>query len=241
MESDNPGFDYRSIDSGYYDRVFRRRRGVQSRWHHSKFARIRDEMGPYQDHLDIGCGPGTFVGTLGACRMSVGVDIAEGQVGYAHRTYGSSHRRFVRVASGPLPFRDASFDVATMIELAEHLTGTANRHLLAEVHRVLRPGGRVLVSTPNYASLWPLIEWLVDRIGPVAYGAQHVTHYDRGRLARLLRDAGFGAISVSAYQWLAPFTAVLGWTLADRAARIEPRLLVDRLGFLLLATGTKPS
>ena len=38
-------FDYNSIEAGYYDRVFHKRAGIQSKWHHLKFAPIRDRIG----------------------------------------------------------------------------------------------------------------------------------------------------------------------------------------------------
>ena len=38
------GFDYDALPAGYYDQVFHRRRGVQSKWHHLKFAQLRREI-----------------------------------------------------------------------------------------------------------------------------------------------------------------------------------------------------
>lgn len=70
---------YDAIPTGYYDAVFHRRRGIQSKWHHLKFDRLRRAMAGLTDHLDIGCGAGTLVGTLGSGHRSVGVDIAAGR------------------------------------------------------------------------------------------------------------------------------------------------------------------
>ncbi len=236
-----PDFDYGSIPSGYYDSVFRRRSGVQSKWHHAKFARIRAEMGSYESHLDIGCGPGTFIGTLAPDRNSTGVDIASDQVVYAQRTHGTPEHRFRHIQPGQLPFGENSFDVVTLVELIEHLSEDDNIDLLRSAHAALRPGGRIVVSTPNYASLWPLLEWMVGRLGEVSYAEQHITHFTRPRLERLLKRAGFTGTSVDAYQWLAPFFAALNWTVADLAERAEPGALVSRVGFLLIGTGRNRS
>lgn len=46
---------YDAIPTGYYDAVFHRRRGVQSKWHHLKFERLRRAVAGCTDHLDIGC------------------------------------------------------------------------------------------------------------------------------------------------------------------------------------------
>ena len=44
-------FEYSSIYSGYYDRVFHRGKGVQSKWHHLKFKLIRERLGEGRRHL----------------------------------------------------------------------------------------------------------------------------------------------------------------------------------------------
>lgn len=94
MQATGTAFNYDSIKEGYYDLVFHRRRGIQSKWHHLRLARIRREMGDYQDHLDVGCGPGTLIGTLPQDKNSVGIDIASSQIKYASDKYGSEHHQF---------------------------------------------------------------------------------------------------------------------------------------------------
>lgn len=233
-------FDYGSIAVGYYDRVFDARAGVQSKWHHLKFDRIRDAIRGFSRHLDIGCSAGTFIGTLDDGHQSLGIDLAAAQIDYARQRHGGPNRRFDAVPAGPLPYDDGAFDAVTIIELIEHLPPDDNRVLLAEAARVLRPGGRLVVSTPNYGSLWPLLEAMVNRLGEVSYEDQHITHYTRHSLDALMRGTGLSDIRVEGYQFAAPFTAALGWNVADRVARLEPAFLTDRMGFLLLATGTKP-
>jgi SAM-dependent methyltransferase len=236
--SDQP-FDYATIPVGYYDQVFDQRAGVQSKWHHLKFDRIRAAIAGCRRHLDIGCSAGTFIGTLGADQHSTGIDLAEAQIEFARRRHGGPNRRFEVVPAGPLPFADGEFDAVTVVELVEHLTPADNLVVLREAVRVLGPGGRLVVSTPNYGSLWPLLERVVNRLGEVDYSDQHITHYDRTSLAALMRDAGLRDVRVEGYLLTAPFAAALNWAFADCVARLEPRWLTDRLGFLLVATGTK--
>lgn len=239
--SDDQGFDYSTIEVGHYDKVFRRERGIQSKWHHLKFARIRTELANGGDHLDIGCGPGTFIGTLGDQVSSTGVDIAPGQISYARTHFDAPNKRFLAIDDGPLPFDDACFDCVTIVEIIEHLTPGQTLALLTEAHRVLRPGGRILASTPNYRSLWPVLEWLVNRLGEVPLDDQHINPFHRGRLGTVLREAGFNDVEVAAYQGVASFAAALGWRFADFVDRLEPRFVTNIYGFLLLGSGRKPS
>ena len=134
---------------------------------------------------------------------------------------------------GPLPFEAGSFDCVTSVELLEHLTEAEGLAHLAEAHRVLRPGGRLLLTTPNYGSLWPLLEWVVNRLGEVSYKDQHITHYTRRRLAEAVAAAGFGEVDCKAFQFMAPFAAALGWRLADRIQAWEPAFLVEATGLPL--------
>lgn len=235
----NPGaFDYGTIEAGYYDRVFHRRGGIQSKWHHHKFAYIRERIHPGCRHLDIGCGPGTFIGTIGDGVQSTGVDIAAPQIHYARANYGSDRKHFEIVRPGELPFPDSSFDIATSVELLEHLTPDDGHNLLAEAKRVLEPGGTLYLTTPDYGGAWPLLEKLLNRVSNVSYEEQHITHFTLESLGSFLERAGFGPVMVERYQLLSPFLAPLGWEFADRFARIEPRWLTSRFGFLLFATAT---
>ena len=239
QSQDEGAFDYGSIATGYYDDVYHRRRGIQSKWHHLKFRRVSQELQPGARHLDIGCGPGTFIGQLPATVQSIGVDLAAPQVAYAKSRYGRDGKTFQVVPASGLPFEADSFDAVTSVELLEHLTLAEGRQHLEEALRVLKPGGQLTLTTPNYRSLYPLLEMIVNRVGEVSYAEQHITHYHPAKLRALLSDCGFREVAVSAYMFAAPFLAPLGWGFSDRIAAWEPRFLTDRLGFLLFATARK--
>ena len=234
-------FDYDAIPIGYYDAVYRRSRGIQSKWHHLKFARFAEAMDGLEQHLDIGCGPGTFIGSLGPGHSSTGVDIAQAQVDFARQTHGGPGKAFEVVAAGPLPYDDERFDVVTIIELIEHLPPETNLALFQQALRVLKPGGRLLVSTPNYGGAWPMVEKAVNRLGETSYEDQHITHYSKRSLRQLLQDAGASEIDVQSYMGLAPFTACLAWGLADLVNKVEAGLLERCYGLLLFASARRSS
>ena len=233
------GYDYQSIPIGYYDEVYHKASGVQSKWHHLKFKRIAQEIQGFEKHLDIGCGPGTFIGSLKPGHHSLGVDIAINQITYAADKYGEPTKNYQVIAPGPLPFPDGVFDVVTLVELIEHLEVPSVDALLRDATRVLKPGGKLVVSTPNYKGLWPTIEAMVNKFGKVSYEDQHINKYDRGRLAQEMSTLGLADLDVSCYMFASPFTAFLGWGFADLIEMLEPGLITKNVGLLLLATGTK--
>ena len=233
-------FDYSTIPIGYYDGIFNRRAGIQSKWHHLKFSLFAEQLTARSTHLDIGCGPGTFIGLLPSGQHSVGVDIAQEQIAYATTDHSSETKTFLRVDRLPYPFPDGSFDAVTIIELLEHLSPEDGIAVLNESYRLLAPGGSVFVSTPNYSSLWPLVERIVNRMATVSYRDQHITQYTPAKLLGLLRAAKFGPSRCQAYQGFSFLGAAIHWRLPDFLQALERHITFSRYGLLLFAVGTKP-
>jgi ubiquinone/menaquinone biosynthesis C-methylase UbiE len=214
-------YSYDSIPVGFYDQVFQRNRGIQCKWHHHKFRRIVQEIGNVSNHLDFGCGPGTLIHLLPQGISAVGVDIAAAQLTYANQNYAGPQKEFVKIDSPHLPFADQTFDSISCIEVVEHLELKLTREILSEFVRVLKPGGKLIVTTPNYGSLWPLIEVMVNRFSDVSYEEQHITKFKRANLQTLLKESGFSQISVTTFMSVSPFLAGIHWSLADRAWTID--------------------
>lgn len=234
-------FDYSTIPPGHYDIAFRRNRGVQSKWHHLKFQRVAREIAGHHRVLDVGCGPGTLLGMLGPEHESVGVDITAEQIAYAEEVYGGPHRSFYACALEELPAELEAFDAVTAVELIEHLPQRLAESTLKQAVGRLRPGGKLVLTTPNYRSPWPLVERLVDRFGDVEYYVQHINKFNRARFRGLVEEIGLRDVSVRAYLAAAPFSAAFGWQTADLVARLEAGAIENRFGLIMIATGTKPA
>ena len=105
-------------------------------------------------------------------------------------------RADVIVAGDPLPYPDAHFDGLVSMDVIEHVPDPAA--WLAEAFRVVRPGGRVFLTTPNYASRsLILLERTVLEVIARAQGfsrkALHPSKLDSGKLAPLVRRGERGA------------------------------------------------
>lgn len=233
-------YEYDAIPAGYYDEIYRKGSGPQSKWHQHKFRRIVREIGDAKSHLDFGSGPGTLARLLPAEVKYVGIDVAAPQIEYARKHYGGDNRIFVQNDSSNLPFDSNKFDAATCVEVVEHLEYDLSTKILKEINRVLKPNGKLIVTTPNYRSCWPLIELAVNRLASVSYEEQHICKFTPLRLKTLLRDAGFRKVRISCFMGFAPFLSMLSNSLSDRCWELDQHFAHFSLtGLLLLGVAFK--
>lgn len=104
--------------------------------------------------LDCACGTGYGVRLLreqGLAARVIGVDIAAASIKYAWKHHGVSSAMYLCASGDRLPLVDASVDLVTSFETIEHVSNDG--FLVNEFYRVLRPNGKLIVSTPNQ---WPL-------------------------------------------------------------------------------------
>jgi SAM-dependent methyltransferase len=98
--------------------------------------------------LDAGCGVGYGTAYLArAARRVVGVDVFEDAIVYARTRYAEADVEFLVADVLDLPFGADSFDTACSFEILEHVADA--ERFVAELARVLRPGGMLVLSTPR--------------------------------------------------------------------------------------------
>ncbi len=107
--------------------------------------------------LDVASGEGYGSAMLAQVAESVvGVEIASDAVSHAAANYADPKLRFLQGDARAIPLADASVDVVVSFETIEHFDGQDG--FVSEVHRVLRPGGLLIVSTPDRDTYSPADE-----------------------------------------------------------------------------------
>jgi ubiquinone/menaquinone biosynthesis C-methylase UbiE len=153
---------------------------------------------PQDRVLDCGCGLGWFVKILSELYDSelYGCDFDVPRLAVAHREAGG--RAGLSAADVlRLPYPDRSFDKIVLSEVLEHLPDDAGG--LAEVRRVLKPGGVIAITVPNhdYPFLWDPVNWTRERLRlePIRSGffgglwTNHERLYTREEIVRLVEAA----------------------------------------------------
>ena len=196
--ADTPGVAsyYDEFWSGEKERVYRPEPAL--------WSLIENAVVDNPDCLDVGCGSGNSYARLVVerARSYVGVDVSENAV-KAAQAAGLDARVIGDAAE--LPFDDESFDVAICVEVLEHLFAPHNA--AAEIHRVLRPGGRLVASVPNLAYWRMRANAIFGRWNPLGdelaieqpWRDPHIRFFTPSVMRRMLDMAGFSEIDVGAH------------------------------------------
>jgi SAM-dependent methyltransferase len=119
---------------------------TENYYYHLKVYRFAEQFAAGKDVLDVGCGTGYGTALLGkTAHSATGIDISKQALRWARKQYPQV--QFLEMNVERMEFSDASFDFVFSSENFEHLHDHAQH--LAEVRRVLRPGGLFFLGTPN--------------------------------------------------------------------------------------------
>jgi 2-polyprenyl-3-methyl-5-hydroxy-6-metoxy-1,4-benzoquinol methylase len=190
---------------------------LRKQWHFNKLRLWRLAATTAGDRvLDAGCGAGNLVSELAPlCQQAIGCDYRYPCLAVASRR---SRGSYVQADLRQLPFPAETFSTVFCMEIIEHLDRDTTAQALSEFHRVLIPKGQLLLTTPNYRSLWVVIEFLADtvRLVPDMAGGEHISKYHQRPLAALLTRAGFVIKRIGTFNHLSPFIALFSEHWAER-------------------------
>jgi len=223
------------MQDGYYHTSLKNN-AIQRFWHLKKFESVATKING-APVVDAGCGPGVFFNLYGDfCGLKINLDYSFGQLSYSRKFNPEVHH--INASVTDLPFLSESVVTLFLIETIEHLDKGGVNKVLNEIARVLRRGGKAVISTPNYKSIWPLLELAISFIGPVNYLKEHVTHFDIKKLNRILQEKGFKIADQKTIFIVSPFFAVFSKRLAEFIFDIEQRLF-SKFGAIIVIEITK--
>lgn len=166
----------------YYERAFRSRWPMQRYWHRVRYDTTLDMLKPDGPTLDVGCGTGRI--TMAFPRI-VSMDTNESVMRYL----AQHERPLVQASAMAMPFRDATFQTIYALEVIEHCPPKDT--VFRELARVLKPGGRVLVITADYASFtWPKLYKFYQLVVRPHSDYLHQSQYDAPTVEKRMADQG---------------------------------------------------
>lgn len=243
-----------TVESRYYDSYWCNRPVRDSGYTNDALKGLFDRWVPEGcECLDFGCGDGSTSGpylTTRRCRYT-GVDVSTVACDRA-RALGLDVRAIE--PDTPLPFESDSFDRAICIEVIEHLLDPMQT--MRELLRVLKPGGLLILSTPNTVFWRRRLDYLfLGRWNP--YGDSesltrpwrdpHIRFLTLKTLLEFVRQTGFEAVDSGGHSGAAlPFIPVVGRFIkhvesrSSRGYRFLERVFPAMFGMRLFAVCRKP-
>jgi SAM-dependent methyltransferase len=174
--------------------------------------------------LVVGCGSGFLASLVKSRRPGVVIDGADiSSVALARARRHLAEAWHLDLDRADLPIEAPRYDVVSCVEVVEHLYDVT--HALAEIGRVLLPGGHAVATVPNLAYWRHRLTLLAGRVPPPARDPRHLHQFDAPSFVAALHGAGFEAVTLQGH-------AVRLHGLARR----RPALLSD----ILIATARKP-
>ena len=150
-----------------------------------------EDSAPRSRVLDAGCGTGGLLAKIAADLPQATVIGLDADQQACERAAAKSARPVCRGSVNALPFADTSLSAIFSADVLCH-RDVDERQALVQFHRCLMPGGILVLNLPAYS-------WMLSRHDAAVY---NVRRYTRGRIARLLRSAGFRPLYASYWNFV---------------------------------------
>ena len=241
-------FDYDSVPGNYQYKAMTKGPGFQRFWHIYKINLAKKVLNIDKKDviIDIGCGSGNLLIELSkSCSGAYGADLNQKAIDFIKLRANKEKIKniYLKKVSGPkLPFKNSSFDKVIAMELIEHLENP--NLIIKECIRILKPGGLLFITTPNYRSFWPILETISDlfNLTPKMKGEQHISKFNKKTLINCLMKNNLHPVKTGSFYLASPFFAVFSSKLAHSAYKLEISKFMNKIkipGMLLYSVSKK--
>ena len=227
---------WNELEVGYYDKAIsqgmKKGRGIQANWHNLTFLKVKKLLSANESHLDYACGSGTFIGRY-LNQNSIGVDISKSQIDYAQKKY-NKNSRFLTVDEFNFKDYKNSFDTITVLGLFEFIDDDEVNHLLNKFYSLLKDGGKIIITTPNFNKLLSLALKFSRSLGYVDYSIEHNKRVGINSMNKLFIASQFEKVTISKIINLGIFFSFINIKLGTFIEKIIENLFRNNIGFLYL-------
>jgi len=201
----------------------------QRLWHRQKIEIIGRYLHnkSYGNNCDAGCGSGVvadFVSSVLPESKVVGYDINERSIAFALRKFKKKNLQFcLKNLLEKERNEENCFDFVYSLEVIEHFCFEDVKKYLAVLFHIGKANARFFITTPDYRSMWPLIEWSMDslKLTPRMAGHQHLTKFTIATLKDTLERNGFEVLEIGNFCGMSPFFGHLSRRLSTYIDKIE--------------------
>lgn len=164
---------------------------LQRYWHNKKWGALNIFLkGCSGKLLDVGCADGTTsfkISQISPKLTVTGIDLYRETIEFAKQKYNQIE--FITSNAQKLPFKNNSFDYICAIEILEHLE--VPEIALAEIRRVLKPGGTLIIGQDTDSVLFKVVWWFWEKWKGSVWKNSHISCVRPEILIRRVKKGGF--------------------------------------------------
>lgn len=226
------------LEAGYYDKIIKsgliKNRGIQANWHNLTYKNVLDEIDEGSILLDYASGSGTFIGRYYKDKDSIGVDISKNQIDYSKNEF--PEHIFLNNKDFFIEDYLNYFDVITVLGLIEFLNTEEVENLLVKLKKSLKPGGKLIITTPNYSLLMRLYLFLLSRLKPNNYEPFTVNKLN-SKVAKLVSKSwGYQSYEIKKIVSLGVFFSFISIDLGIKIDQFIQKIFKNGSGYILFIT-----
>lgn len=206
----------------------------QRLWHQRKHDLLKKYLSPgssYTKICDAGCGSGVLTNlaaTLNPTAEVYGFDTNEESISFAQEKFHSQPNVIFRRLDllSARSFEDMEFDFIFAFEVLEHFNEEDALIFLGNLFNMGSRSANYLLTTPDYHSLWVIIEMVMDlfKLTPQMAGHQHLTRFSKGRLESIIQGQGFKIVDLFNFCGISPFLGHISLGLAEMVYSLEKQI-----------------